>query len=139
MQPIHSGRLIDSGVGVLNGMLGGLTGLGGVIITIWVQLRDWPKDVQRTVFQPVIFSTMSITAITYAISGAYTLEVTKLFLLGLPALGAGLWIGMKLYGHLNEAAFRRVILLLLLASGLTLVVPLSGLRKRRRILTDKNT
>ena len=109
-------------------MLGGLTGLGGVIITIWVQLRDWPKDVQRTVFQPVIFSTMSITAITYAISGAYTLEVTKLFLLGLPALGAGLWIGMKLYGHLNEAAFRRVILLLLLASGLTLVVPLSGLR-----------
>lgn len=128
VQPIHSGRVIDSGVGVLNGMLGGLTGLGGVIITIWVQLRDWPKDVQRTVFQPVIFSTMSITAITYAISGTYTLEVTKLFLLGLPALGAGLWIGMKLYGHLNEAAFRRVILLLLLASGLTLVVPLSGLR-----------
>jgi uncharacterized membrane protein YfcA len=122
-KPIHPGPVPDTGIGVLNGVLGGLTGLGGVVITIWVQLRDWPKDVQRTVFQPVIFVTMSITALTFAARGAFTLEVGKLFLLGLPALAAGLWSGLKLYGRLDDKTFRRIILVLLLASGLTLVVP----------------
>ncbi len=36
---------------------------------------------------------------------------------------AGLWSGLKLYGKLDDAAFRKVILLLLLASGLVLIVP----------------
>lgn len=123
VKPIRAGPVVDTGVGILNGLLGGLTGLGGVVITIWVQLRDWPKDMQRTVFQPVIFATMSITAVTYGLRGAFTLEVGKLFLLGLPALAAGLWVGLKLYGRLDDKMFRRVILLLLLASGLTLIFP----------------
>ena len=50
IKPFNSGPVTDTGVGILNGMLGGLTGLGGVVITIWTQMRDWPKDVQRTVF-----------------------------------------------------------------------------------------
>lgn len=124
IKPFASDPVTDTGVGILNGMLGGLTGLGGVVITIWTQLRDWPKDVQRTVFQPVIMATMSITAVTYAINGAYTLETLKLFFIGLPALAAGLWIGIKLYGHLDDAAFRKVILWLLLLSGVGLLIPL---------------
>ena len=33
----------DVAIGVCNGVLGGLTGLGGVISTISCQLRGWPK------------------------------------------------------------------------------------------------
>jgi hypothetical protein len=44
-------------------------------------------------------------------------------LYGLPTLAVGLWVGLKLYGHLNEETFRKVILVLLLFSGLALVVP----------------
>jgi len=40
----------DIVVGFLNGLLGGLTGLVGISCRL-VQLRGWPKDVQRTVFQ----------------------------------------------------------------------------------------
>ncbi len=121
--PIAAGVITDAGIGVLNGAVGGLTGLGGVVITIWCQMRDWPKDIQRTVFQPVIAATMMMSAVSFGLTEAYTVEVIKLFFIGLPALLAGLWIGLKLYGRLDEKAFRRVILLLLLASGLTLVVP----------------
>jgi hypothetical protein len=52
-KPVRSGIPADVGIGVLNGLLGGLTGLTGIIVAIWCQLRGWPKDVQRTVFQPV--------------------------------------------------------------------------------------
>ena len=47
----------------------------------------------------------------------------KLYALALPALVVGIWCGIKLYGKLDDAAFRRVILVLLLASGISLVVP----------------
>jgi hypothetical protein len=42
-------------------------------------------------------------------------------LIGLPALLAGTWLGVKLYGRLDEAAFRKVVLALLLLSGTFLV------------------
>ena len=41
--------------------------------------------------------------------------------IGLPALIIGTWLGWKLYGKLDEASFRRVVLALLLISGLALV------------------
>jgi hypothetical protein len=53
-KPIKAGVPADAGIGVLNGLFAGVTGLPGLIVTIWSQLRGWPKDVQRTVFQPVM-------------------------------------------------------------------------------------
>jgi uncharacterized protein len=35
----------------------------------------------------------------------------------------GLWVGVSLYGKLSDAAFRKAILVLLLVSGFSLVVP----------------
>jgi len=127
-KPVQSGVSADVGIGFLNGLLGGLTGLAGIVVTIWCQLRGWPKDVQRTVFQPVLLAALVMTAASLSIAGAVTAETVKLYLLGLPVLLAGLWSGLKLYGKLDDAAFRKVILLLLLVSGLALIVPLSMFR-----------
>jgi uncharacterized membrane protein YfcA len=91
-------------------------------------MRGWSKDVQRTVFQPVMLAAIVINAISLSIAGAVTAETVKLYLLGLPALLAGLWIGFKLYGRLDDAAFRKVVLLFLLVSGLALIVPASVFR-----------
>jgi len=35
---------------------------------------------------------------------------------------AGTWLGLKLFGRLDEAAFRRGVLVLLLVSGIVLMV-----------------
>jgi len=84
--------------------------------------------VQRTVFQPVIITTSAMTAAWLGASGAFTADTVKLFLLGLPMLLAGTWVGMRLYGRLDEAGFRRVVLILLLLSGIFLIVPVSTFR-----------
>jgi uncharacterized membrane protein YfcA len=44
-------------------------------------------------------------------------------LIGLPAMVAGLWAGFRLYGKLDDAAFRKLILVLLLVAGLGLILP----------------
>jgi hypothetical protein len=53
--------------------------------------------------------------------GAITLDIMRLFLIGLPALMVGSALGWTLYGRLDEVAFRKIVLVLLLVSGATLV------------------
>jgi uncharacterized membrane protein YfcA len=117
------GRLADGGVGVLSGILGGTTGFGGILPTIWSGIRGWPKDEQRAVFQPTGVAIFLGTALCLGGIGSVTSDTVRLFLIGLPALLAGSWLGLRLYGRLDEAGFRKVVLLLLLASGAALVAP----------------
>jgi len=45
MKPVkRGGAATDAGVGFLNGILGGLTGLAGILTTVWCGVRGWPKD-----------------------------------------------------------------------------------------------
>jgi uncharacterized membrane protein YfcA len=116
------GAVADASVGFFNGVLGGITGLAGILVTIWCGLRGWPKDVQRTVFQPVAVAVFLMSALWIGAKGAITPDTIKLFLIGLPALLAGTWLGLKLFGRLDEAGFRKIVLALLLISGAVLML-----------------
>jgi uncharacterized membrane protein YfcA len=115
-------RTSDGAIGFLNGVLGGLTGLAGILVTIWCNLRGWPKDVQRTVFQPVAVAIFLMSALWLGAKGTVTAETARFFVMGLPCLFAGTWLGLKLFGRIGEAAFRQIVLALLLLSGVTLVL-----------------
>jgi uncharacterized membrane protein YfcA len=124
LKPPKASLSADLGVGVLNGLIGGLTGLGGVAVTVWCQLRGGKKDELRAIFQPVLFATFVMTTIAFAFAGTFTVETLKLYGFALPVLVAGIWSGFALYGKLDDAAFRKLILVLLLASGVALIVPM---------------
>lgn len=123
LKPItHGGAVADAGVGFLNGVLAGVTGLAGILVTIWSGLRGWPKDEQRAVFQPAAVAIFLMTAAWLGAKGALAGDTVELFLIGLPALALGTWVGFKLYGRLDDAAFRKTVLVLLLISGAALFV-----------------
>lgn len=122
LKPVTGGgAAADAGIGFLNGVLGGMTGLAGILVTIWSGLRGWPKEAQRAVFQPVAVCIFLMSALWLGAKGTITSETVKLFVIGLPFLFAGTWLGLKLFGRLNEAAFRKIVLALLFASGATLI------------------
>ena len=52
LRPVEAGTAADLCVGFLNGVLGSMTGLAGIVVVIWSGIRGWPKDAQRAVFQP---------------------------------------------------------------------------------------
>jgi uncharacterized membrane protein YfcA len=116
------GQASDGTIGFLNGVLGGLTGLAGILVTIWCNLRGWPKDVQRTVFQPVAVAIFLMSATWLGAKGAVTVDTIKFFVIGLPCLFAGTWLGLKLFGRIDEATFRKIVLALLFVSGVTLLL-----------------
>lgn len=115
------GPTADAGIGFLNGVLGGATGLGGILPTLWCVLRGWPRDEHRAVSQPTAVATFALSLLAFGGMGLVTLETTRLLLIGLPVLVAGTLLGWSLYGKLDEAAFRKVVLILLLASGVAIV------------------
>jgi uncharacterized protein len=122
LRPIKGGgATLDASIGFLNGVLGGITGLAGILVTIWSGLRGWPKDQQRTIFQPVAVAIFLMSALWLGAKGAVTPDTIKLFAIGLPVLIAGTWLGLKLYGRLDEASFRKVVLVLLFISGVVLM------------------
>ena len=122
LPPAPAGKTADGAIGVLNGVIGGATGLAGIVVTIWCTLRGWPRDEQRTVFQPIGVAVFLMTGVWLGGTGLVDAETLRLFVIGLPMLLVETWMGLRLYARLDEAGFRKVVLGLLLISGLGLVV-----------------
>ena len=122
LAPVTAGKAADGMIGILNGVIGGATGLAGIVVTIWSTLRGWPRDEQRTVFQPIGVGVFLLTGIWLGGTGLVDAETLRLFVIGLPLLLAGTWAGLRLYARLDEAGFRKVVLGLLLVSGIGLVL-----------------
>jgi uncharacterized membrane protein YfcA len=116
------GHAADAAAGFLNGVLGGLTGLVGIVVTIWCGLRGWPKEVQRTIFQPVAVAVFLMSALWLGAKGTVTAETAKLFVMGLPCIITGTWLGLKLFEYVDEAMFRKIVVALLLISGAMLII-----------------
>jgi uncharacterized membrane protein YfcA len=114
------GRAADAVVGFAGGILGGLGGYSGVLPTIWTQLRGWPKDVARGVYQPFIIVAQLVTLVLVGIV-ALDRATVLLFLATLPPMAAGAALGWNLYGRLDDRRFRQMLAVLLVVSGLTLV------------------
>jgi uncharacterized protein len=115
----RGGRAADAMIGFAGGVLGGLGGYSGVLPTIWTQVRGWPKEVARGVYQPfIVFAQI----VTLAIIGTITIDRAGIILFAttLPALALGASLGLRVYGRLNDRRFRQVLAAMLLLSGVTL-------------------
>jgi len=122
----RGGRIADALIGLGGGVLGGLAGLSGPLPTIWAGLRGWNKDTRRAVFQAFNTSILVFALVAQSVAGLMTAELGRLVLVALPATIAGAWLGHRVYNVLDSAKFEKVVLLVLLLSGLALLA--SGAR-----------
>jgi uncharacterized membrane protein YfcA len=117
----RGGQVADGAAGFAGGVLGGLAGISGPVPTLWTTLRGWDKDTQRGVLQAFNIAMHMATLTAYALSGSITGETLVMFAWITPALAVPAVLGVLLFRRLATRTFRRLILLLLLVSGLTLV------------------
>ena len=109
-------------VGFGGGLVGGLTAMPGALPAVWCDIHGLPKHQQRGLVQPYI-GVMQLFALALMLSHhSLSLKVLINFGIALPALAAGTAVGIVLFGRINEVAFKRIILGLLLFSGLCLVI-----------------
>lgn len=110
-------RAWDAAVGFIGGVLCGIGGLSGAIPSAWMPLRGWTKDQQRAVLQPYNLLLQIVTMAGYVGAGLLHREFWQLSFWAVPPVLLGGWLGLRLYARLDEAQFRRVVLVLLLGSG----------------------
>jgi uncharacterized membrane protein YfcA len=64
----------------------------------------------------------SLAGVFHAASGLTTEGVIRNFLVSIPTLLGGTWLGSRLYGKFREEGYRRVMLILLGALGVFTLV-----------------
>ena len=116
-----SSRIADGSVGFLGGILGGFAGLSGPLPTIWASLRGWLKDEKRAVFQVYNLTILSLALVSMTVGGFITAPALKAVLIALPGTLVGAFIGRRIYKGLGDAQFNRVVLVVLLISGFSII------------------
>jgi uncharacterized protein len=115
------GHAADALVGFCGGILGGLAGLSGVLPVVWTDLRGWTKEQRRGVFQVFNMAILSLALVAHAVSGFLTREVAVAAIVALPGTIGGAQLGAFIYRRLADHSYQRVIMVLLLISGVVLI------------------
>ena len=100
----------------------GVASLSGPAPAIWAQLRGFGKDEQRGVNQPYNMSVLFLALVSAGIAGLLDATFLIWAAITVPTTLIGARIGLALYGRINEAQFRRLLLGLLGLSGATLIL-----------------
>lgn len=94
----------------------------GALPTIWCDIHGVPKTEQRGLVQPFIAAMQIFALLLMLLQNDLSSKVLVEFVVSIPALLAGAALGIFAFRYVNEASFRRIILTILLFSGLLLVL-----------------
>lgn len=115
-------RPVDGLIGFVSGILGGIAGLSGAVITAWCLMRGWEPVRQRATFQSFILVMQAYAFLTLATLVGIAPPVWGDLLVTLPVMIVGVMVGLWLFSKLDAARFRRLVLGLLLVLGISLIV-----------------
>lgn len=114
-------RSFHFGVGAMAGITGGLGGLWGPPIMIYLLIQGVPKQVFVRTMGLVFFLGAIVLNGAHIASGVLNTSSAPFsaFMI-LPAL-LGMWLGMKVQDRLDQVRFKRAILFVLVLAGLNLL------------------
>jgi uncharacterized protein len=115
-------QFADAAAGFAGGITGGSIAFPGAIPTIWCSIRGMAKSEQRGIVQPFILLMQIATLVYFSKLGIIVSGTLGAYLLCAPAVLGGTWLGLRLFDHIDDAMFRRLVLTFLLVSGVVLVV-----------------
>ena len=108
-------------IGVISGLLCGLFGIGA-LLAAYVSRTTSNSSSFRANLCLVFVIENTFRIIIYSLTGILSGPILKTGILLIPFMFAGLWIGMFLAGKLNENTVKKVVIIMLILSGLSLVI-----------------
>jgi uncharacterized membrane protein YfcA len=115
------GRTADGVTGLIGGICGGVAGFTGAIPTLWCSVRGLPKDASRAVVQNFNLAMLTVSFALHVAAGNVGLRMLPLLGMVAVAVLLPVLLGARLYVGISEAAFRKLVLGLLTASGVALL------------------
>ena len=114
-------RIGDILAGFGGGFTAGLAGLPGPAPIVWATIHDWSREEKRALFQVfnLVIATMMLTA--SAVTGLMTVDFLIALAIAVPGTVLGAHAGVETYRRIDARGFDRIVLAMLIVSGVTLV------------------
>ncbi len=109
------------GAGFLGGLLGGAYNTPGPPVIVYASCKKWEPDTFKGNLQTFFIQNSIIVLLGHFLSGSFTPEIWSLFWRGLPWLVVGIIAGLSTDRWINPEVFRKIVLVLLVVTGLRLV------------------
>lgn len=109
-------------IGFFGGILGAMAGLSGALPSMWLAMRPWPKGRQRGILQLFNMVILTLAMLLLAMDGGFGSKVPHYLMLTLPASAVGAALGLWLFTKLTDHGYRRLLIALMLFSGLSLLI-----------------
>ena len=108
-------------VGVIAGALCGLFGIGALLAAYVGRVTDDQRAFKANM-NAVFFAENTFRVVLYSILGLITIETLKRVALLLPVSLIALAVGMRLSSKIDESASKKIISILLMLSGISLIL-----------------
>ena len=110
------------GFGFVGGLLSGAYNTGGPPVVLYGNSQGWSPSEFKSNLQGLFLLNDIVVITGHALSQHLTPAVWSNFWIALPALALGLAAGFGVERLINPAAFRKIVLLLLIVTGLRLIL-----------------
>lgn len=107
--------------GFLAGCLGGALGAAGPPVIVYTSLQPWTKDMIKATLQGFYLASGLVVVALHALNGLTTMPVLRYFLISVPALILGTYVGSFFYGRINDQTYKKVMLILIAVLGAFLI------------------
>ncbi|MQF68767.1 sulfite exporter TauE/SafE family protein [SAR202 cluster bacterium AD-804-J14_MRT_500m] len=105
-------------VGICYGFLNAGMALGGPVVALFALNQQWARDTTRAMLSSFFLITCVLGLAFHAIGGLLSYQDLLAGMIFIPSLTAGVFVGVRLVGHVDETLFRRLILLVMIATSL---------------------
>lgn len=110
------------GFGAIAGLLSGAYNTSGPPLVIYANLRRWTPAEFKTNLQSIFIINSLVVVSIHALNGHFTEALLEYYVLIVPAMLIGVFVGWKLEKRIHPDQFRKVVLILLVFVGLRLIL-----------------
>jgi len=96
-------------------------GGGGTLVVIYLHMRRVGRAPFRATVAALWLAEMIARVLGYGAAGYYAMDTLVLCALLLPLMGAGTWVGERLGNRISQESFSKLMALLLLIAGVSLL------------------
>jgi len=110
------------GFGFVGGLLSGAYNVAGPAAVIYGNCRGWKPAEFKSNLQAFFIINDLTVLISHTLAGNLTPVVWSNYLIALPAIGLGIFVGLKVDRRIDPATFKKIVLWLLIVMGARLII-----------------
>lgn len=116
-------QILLSVIGVLSGILCGLYGIGALLSAYMGRVTDNSSAFKGNLCIVFLIDNL-FRLVMYSVTGIITVDTLKQSVILIPFMGLGLYLGMKGSSFLDEKKIKKLVIIMLILSGISLIVTL---------------